>query len=248
MDDLLHNEDLLIRYLDGELSGDEKAALEARLQTDQRLHEQLTRLRIAIQAVKHLGTTRQVANIHGQMMHELKSGKKARPVPFNKVIRYTMAAAASILVLVIGIRIYQASQITPGKLYDEAFVEFNSSDTRGSGDMSSEIEKNYRQKKYSVVINSVRSLNMDARDSLLMGLSYLHEDRMSQAIGLFQRLAASSNEFQPDAEFYLSLSYLKNKDYNKALPLMEKIVSDPVHLYHKQFDKDFVEKVKALND
>ena len=248
MDDLLHNDDLLIRYLDGELTGQEKAGLEERLRTDKDLQEQLAKLKIAIQAVKHLGTTQKVAGIHQQMMQELKPVKKARLVPFNKAIRYTMAVAATLLVLFIGVRIYMAAQLSPEKLYSEAFVDFNSSGTRSISGKQSEIEKHYQQKDYNSITGASRSIHLDANDSLLIGLAYLQTNRTNQAIAIFQRLASSVNDFQQDGEFYLSLSYLKNKDYDKALALVQKIEASPSHLYHQQFNDEFIEKIKDLKE
>lgn len=247
MHDLIYDDDLLIRYLDGELNIAEKAELEAHLQTNAGLQERLTKLKLAIQAVKHLGTTQQVGNIHKQMMQELKLQQKAS-APFSKVVRYTMAIAASILVLFIGARIYMASQLTPEKLYKESFVDFNVAQTRSVNASLSEVEKLYQQKRYDAIIGESRSLHLDAKDSLLIGLSFLQADRTSQSIGLLERVAHSSGEFQPDGEFYLSLGYLKTKQYDKALLLMEKIAGDPAHLYQKQFDENFIQKVKELKD
>src|SRR5947209_6444267 len=99
MDENLYNDDLLIRYLDGELSATEKATLEARLRADKALQEELMNLRVAVQAVRHLGTTEKVQSIHAEMMKELKGNQKARVVPFTKTIRYTLAVAASIFIL-----------------------------------------------------------------------------------------------------------------------------------------------------
>ena len=248
MNDLLHSDDLLIRYLDGELNGQEKSELEERLQTDKALQDELTKLKVAVQAVKHLGTTQKVGDIHQQMMRELKPVKNARLLPFNKIVRYTMAVAASLLVLFIGVRIYMSAQLSPEKLYNEAFVDFNASGTRSINSKQSEIEKHYQQKDYTTVTNSTRSIHLDAKDSLLIGLSYLQTEHTSQAISIFQRLAYSANDFQQDAEFYLSLSFLKNKDYDKALALAEKIEASPAHLYHQQFNDDLIEKIKELKE
>jgi len=159
-----------------------------------------------------------------------------------------MAVAASILVLFIGVRIYMAAQLSPEKLYNQAFVDFNASDTRSVNSSLSEIEKHYQQKDYNGVTNAVRTIRLDSKDSLLLGLAYLQSERTNQAISIFQNLASSANDFQQDGEFYLSLSYLKNRAYEKALPLMQKIEANPAHLYHQQFTNDFTEKVKDLKE
>ncbi|HVG42618.1 MAG TPA: hypothetical protein VM888_13485, partial [Chitinophagaceae bacterium] len=210
MDDLVYNEHLLIRYLDGELGSEEKTALESRLQTDKVLLEQLTNLKVAEQAVKHFGTVQQVALVHAQMMQELRS-KKANVFSLSKTVRYTLAFAASMLILFVGIRVYEAAQLSPQKLYAETFVDFNISGTRGSNTELSEIEEYYRKGEYAAITDSVRSTHLYAKDSLLIGLAYLQTGRTDKAISFFRKLAFSDNDFRQDAEFYLSLSYLKNK-------------------------------------
>lgn len=239
------NDDLLIRYLDGELSAEERTRLEERLRTDAALQQELINLQVAVQAVKHLGTTKQVQAVHAEMMKELKA-PKAKVFPFSRNVRFVLLVAASLVVLFIGLKLYQASQLSPDKLYSQTFVDFNVSASRGSGGQLSPVETLYQQKKYNEVTTSVRSFNLNAEDSLLIGLSYLQTDRPAQAIGFLQNLASTANDYQQDAEFYLALSYLKVKAYDKAVPLMERIRSNPSHLYHEQLSDDVVEKVKKL--
>ena len=244
MDDLLHNEEILIRYIDGELSKEEQAQLEERLRTEKNLQEELYHLQAAVLAVKQAGAVESVRAIHTEMMQERKQQPKTKLVPFNKTIRYTLAVAASLLVLFIGVKLFQAAQLTPAKLYNEAFVDFNTAVTRGSNNALSETEKNYRDKDYEAVVNASRSVNLHPKDSLLIGLSYLHINRTAEAIGFFNGLASSDNAYKQDAEFYLSLSYLRNRQYDNALALIEKIRNNPAHLYHEQFSNDFMEKLK----
>lgn len=247
MDEALHNEDLLVQYLDGELNQAEKMAFERRLQIEPQLREQLTTLQIALQAVKQFGTTQQVSAIHQEMMEELRP-KKAKVFSIGKTVRYSMAVAASILILFIGVRLYLGAQISSENLYDDSFVDFTISSSRGANTAPSEIEKSYQQKNYDAVVSSTRSIQLDAKDSLLIGLSYLHKNNLNSAINFFQRIASTPNDFQQDGEFYLSLSYLKNKSYDKALVLMQKIAADPFHIYHDRFSNDFIEKVKELKN
>ncbi|HEX8316658.1 MAG TPA: tetratricopeptide repeat protein [Flavisolibacter sp.] len=248
MDDLLQDENLLVRYLDGELTTEERASLEERLQKDARLKEQLLRLQLAIQAIKHQGTAQKVSAVHTKMMRELKPKQPAgRVLPFRKTIRYAMAVAASILILFIGVRIYSASQLSADKLYNESFVDFTVSTSRGNNTVLSKVEQYYQQKDYAAVVNATRSTKLDAKDSLLIGLSYLHTARPDRAISFFQRVASFEGDFRPDGEFYLALSYLKTKQYNNALPVLQKINNDPGHLYHSRVSSDLIENVMKLS-
>ncbi len=249
MDDLVHNENLLMRYLDNELSTEERSAVEQRLQSDEAFRNQLLNLQVAIQAIKQWGTTQVVADVHRQMMQELKAEKPAaKVIGISKAVKYTMAVAASVLVLFIGVRLFLNTQASPDKLYNQTFVDYDLTPPRGDANQVSTIEKLYQQKNYSAVVSSVHSLQLSGKDSLLTGLSYLHNNNFSAAVHWFHALASRQNEYQQDAEFYLSLSYLKNKEYSKALPLMQTIYQNPSHLYHQQLSADVIEEVKKLNE
>ena len=246
MDSALHNEDLLIRYLDDELTPEEKAELEQRLQTDETLRQQLNDLRMAVQAVKYYGISKKVGSIHKGMMQEIKGAQpKAKLVPLRRRFSYVMAAAASVLVVVIGLSLYFSSRVSADHLYEQAFVDFPVSPTRGANNLS-QFERYYLEKDYNAIVSATRSLQMGAKDSLLVGLSYLHKGQEEQAIGFFQRLSAYPNELQQDGEFYLGLSYLKSSKYANALPLFEKIAANPSHLYHSRVSKDFLNDVRSL--
>ena len=249
MNDSVHNEDLLVRYIDGELTAEEKAAVEQRLQTDEAFQQQYQNLQVAIQAVRHLGTLQQVESIHREMMQERKENKSRSGV-FNlsKTIRYTLAVAASVLVLFVGVRLYLAAQASPDSIYRETFVDYSVSGSRAAGEQLSAIETLYQKKEYKAITGTSRSLHLSARDSLLIGLSYLHTENFAAAAGWFGNLAGTENEYRQDAEFYLSLSYLKTKNYGKALSYMERIHNNTLHLYHEQVSEEAVEKLRKLEE
>ncbi|HEY0039478.1 MAG TPA: hypothetical protein VGB71_02390 [Flavisolibacter sp.] len=250
MDEPLHNDNAFIlqRYLDGEMTNEESDALRNRLREDASLRQELHNMQMAIQAIKQYGTTQKVTAIHSEMMQELKSQQKGKIISVSKSVRYTLAVAASILVLFVGVRIYLNMQSSPENLYNETFVDFNLSATRGNEGILSQVEKLYQQKNYEGVTSTARSRSLSAKDSLLIGLSYLHTGKNTQAILFFQQLAQATNDFRQDAEFYLSLAYLKDQNFNSALQWMKKINSDPAHLYHEQIDKELIQKLTSLTN
>jgi hypothetical protein len=248
MDDSLHIEDLLVSYLDGKLGETERRELEERLRTDEDLQEQLASLRVAIQAIRQYGTRQKVNSLHKEMMEELTMKPKDKVISINKTVRYAMAVAASVILLFIAVKLYMAAQVSPEKVYSEVFVSFNTSSTRGGNEDISVIEKAYQQKDYKAVIQQIRPLQINTKDSLLIGLSYLQTDHANQAILFFRQLAGSDNEYRQDAEFYLSLSYLKNKEYAKAFKVMKTIAANPSHIYRERLTKNTLERVEALID
>lgn len=238
-----------MRYVDGELNAAEKAAVEQRLQSDSAFRDQFRDLQVALQAIRHLGTMQQVEGIHHEMMAERKGQKPGgRVLGMTKIIRYTLAVAASVLVLFIGARLYLNAQLSPDRIYSDMFVDYNVANARAAGEQLSSIETLYQQKAYSKVTSSARTLNLSAKDSLLIGLSYLHTENNAAAINWLHALSVTENEYRQDAEFYLSLAYVKTNAYGRALHYLEKIYSNPAHLYHEQVSAGVIEKVKKLND
>ena len=49
-----------------------------------------------------------------------------------------------------------------------------------------------------------------------------------------------------ETEYYLFLSYIRDRDYNAALAIMEKIKNDPGHIYHKKVTSKLIRQVKLL--
>jgi tetratricopeptide (TPR) repeat protein len=247
MADFLHDSDeTLMRYLDGEMDVSEKRAFESQLQKDAALKERLQSLRIAIASVQQLGTTEKVRAIHTEMMQELSSVyKEGKVVPMKKIIRYSLAVAASVIVILVGVNLFTSSSLSSEKLYNEAFVDFDASGVRGKTTETS-ISKLYQEHKYENVVKQSQLGQLAPADTLLVGLSYLKTNKNDEAINSFKSVSAQ-NPLKQDAEFYLALAYLKSKNYNEALSLMENIRSNSTHIYHNQFSDEYIDKVKKLS-
>lgn len=247
MTEPLHNDEALMRYIDGEMDAAEKAIFESQLQSDSVLKEKLEHLQVAVASVQQYGTAEKVRSIHTEMMQELSTvHKETKVVSMGKIIRYSLAVAASIIVILVGVNLFSSSQPSSQKLYNETFVDYDASAIRGGNEQSSQVAKLYQNHNYNGVIEDAGSAALSQRDSLLIGLSYLKTNKFSGAINWFKSISEQSAVKQ-DAEFYLSLAYLKNKNYNEALHLMEQIHSNSNHVYHDQFSDDYINKVRELS-
>ena len=156
------------------------------------------------------------------------------------------AIAASILVIFISAKLFLGTGPSSQAIYNKTFVDFNVSVVRGNETSASEIEKLYGEKNYSAITTQTRSRTIGSKDSLLIGLAYLQTGKTQQAIHFFKALSLSGSNFQQDAEFYLSLSYLREKDYNRSISLMKNIAENPAHLYREQITGDVIEDVEDL--
>jgi tetratricopeptide (TPR) repeat protein len=247
MAEFLHdNEEILMRYLDGEMDGAEKEMFESQLQTDSALKQRLESLQVAIASVQQYGTAEKVKAVHAEMMQELSSvHKESKVVPMRRFVKYSLAIAASVIIILVGVNIFTSSQPSSKKLFDEAFVNYDASGVRGNKSQT-DIVKLYQNHNYGAVTEKAKAQNLAQKDSLLIGLSFLQQNKLDDAIDWFRAISVQSST-KDDGEFYLALAYLKNKNYDEALKLMEGIHSNVNHVYHNQFSQAYIDKVKKLN-
>lgn len=249
MDKALPN--ILVRYLDGELSGVEKQDLEQELSVDPGLREELDSLRSVREAIRLYGLQQKVSGIHSEMMKEMRPVAIIKPIR-GKIIKYSMAVAASLLLLVGGYFIYNAATISPERVFASSYTPFELVTVRDGNNMESNIEKAYREKNYNEVVR-IHETGEDhsPQETFLCGSAALEMKNLPKAIKCFNEVLAASRQtgkpiLKDEAEYYLSLSYLRNKDYDEALVLLNSIESDPAHTYYKKVNAKLIRQVKRL--
>jgi hypothetical protein len=240
-----YNDDVLIRYLDDELTGEEKLQLEKDLDSNPQLKEQLLQLQLAVEAVKQAGNVQKIKSIHREMMQEMSASNVAAPV--RKMVRSKLAIAASIILVALAIGTWWWLQPSASGLYQQAFVDYQVSTTRTANANESEIRKNYASGDYNAVIKADRS-SLSSEDSLLVGISHLKMEQIPSAISWNSAVAHSASKFRQDAEFYLALCYLKIKQYDSTLVIVQSIRNNPAHLFRERFTPGFISKLESLRD
>jgi hypothetical protein len=244
---LPYDDELVLKYLDNEMPEEQRQAFEKSMESNASLKERYEQLRIATAAVLYYGVSQQVAGVHQLLKAELEQKITKPPVMAKrKVLRLSLAVAASIIFLWIGVKAYWLYALSPGKIYAEEYVAYKLPNTR-SEDVSSPIEKAYSEKNYSWIIGPGKTEKQSSEEQLLTGLSYLELDKPKESIRCFDSILISTdNTYKQDAEFYLFLALIKNREYASALPLMKKINADPNHLYHSHVTRKTIREVQLL--
>ncbi|MDP4261594.1 MAG: hypothetical protein Q8941_03585 [Bacteroidota bacterium] len=242
----------LVKYLDGELAGAEKEDIERQLAADPALQEELETLKLAREAVRSYGLQKQVAGIHRQMMNEAQA--PVRNIgSTRRIIRYSMSIAAGIFIIFLGITTYNYLTISANKLFNDNYRPYELPTNRDMTNLAiSPVEKAYREKNYAEVIR-LAGINdsLPVKENFLLAMSYLELKDDSKAITNFKKViianeSEATNVRKEEAEYYLSLTYLRSKDYDHALELMNKIQDNPNHLYHEKITGNLVTKIKRL--
>ena len=243
------NTEQILRYLEGEMSPEERDRFEESLSQNKALADESQRLSMSIDAIKYLGVVESVKKVHGELSAEgsIAGLQRGRVVSFRKMVRYGIAAAACVLFVIAGIKAYQFYSLNPGNLYDQAYVDYQLSSTRGDEPRRTATEAAYQEKKYEQVIALAKQKkSLTASENFFAGLSHMHKNDFAAAIPHLKETASSADPKKADAEFYLSMAYLRNGDYDQSISLMEKIKSDPRHPYRERFDDKYIDKVRVL--
>lgn len=247
--------DILVRYLDGELSGEEKQRLEQQLSQDAAMQEQLDSLRSTREAVRLYGLKQKISGIHVEMMEELQPGvKKMQPVNARKkFIRYSIGIAASLLLLIGGYMIFNQREPSPEKLFASNYRTYELVTMRGNA-AETKVEKAYQAKNYTEVLR-IHDAGEDhtPMGEFLCGAAALETKDLPKAIKCFNEVLDASREtgvplLKDEAEYYLSLTYIRNQDYEEALVLLNTIQNDPAHKYNDKVDDKLINQVERLQE
>lgn len=149
---------------------------------------------------------------------------------------YRVAAAACVLVL-IGVGVMQfVGGNTDAQLFNQNFNHLQATfvERDDSNSYLTEAVDLYEKKQYAAANPKFDAfLAKDPNNiaaSLYAGISHLAVGETNKAIPLFQKVIADQNEnYTESAQWYLALSYLKNKDKNAAKTLLEEIRNTPGH-------------------
>ena len=246
-------QDDLMRYLDNEMDSVQHAAFEQKLDADKELFSEAESLALARRAVNTYGAVNQVSQIHKE---ELSAMKNAAPVikmtPYRKIIRYSIAAAASLILIFFAAEYFNEPAALGDQLYAQAYTRFEPSAMRGATADTAVIAKEFLEHNNTAVINTYREEAIHTPDHMLIAaISYLESNLTPEAVSILKALAEKNTQttlpaFNDEANYYLALALLKNRNYSEAATLMEKINADKDNPYSSKFPASYTDRVKKL--
>jgi hypothetical protein len=249
MDNSTNLDEQLIRYLDGELAGPEKQGFEEALAADPELQSRLESLRLSREAIRSYGLKQHVARIHDEMMKG-RAEPTGRIGANRRIIRFAIAIAASVLLVVLAARLFVREGRSAEQLFADNFRTYELSTVRGTENEDA-VEKAYRSKDFKTVIAMTDS-SRTIRNLFLSGMAFLEQKQPKPAIDRFKKVlqqdeARGSTDFMDEAEYNMALAFLLDKQYSFALGLMQKIKDNPMHTYREKITDRLIRDIKKLN-
>src|SRR4051812_36375570 len=144
MADYLPSDEMLMRYIDNEMSEKEKDDFERNLTSDPALRQQLERLLMAKDAVQYYGLAQSVEAVRKQWEGKVALGAAdAKIVPIKSYVRYIFAAAC-LIILIIGITtVVRYYSVSTDKIYQQTYIAYTPGISRSEGGTSRPIEEAY---------------------------------------------------------------------------------------------------------
>jgi tetratricopeptide (TPR) repeat protein len=220
---------LIEQYLAGELTPEENKAFEDRIKSDGVFAEKVDVYR---SLSKNLRSRFSGEQDEQRLRESLQAISKAEIIKKSgKVISlqwYHWAAAASIALIAV-FWFYTATPTLP------QYSEYAHHGTlaiaeRGDDTPVHQAEDAFNSANYAEAIQHFDYLLQSYPDNtelqLYKGISLLELDRYKEAESIFDTIRNSKTVYQDKATWYLALSALKRKDYNKCKALLEQLPSD----------------------
>ncbi len=241
----------LVRYLDGEGDSAERKDVESLLDTNPALQSAYESLLHSREAIKYYGLHQQVAAIRSSM----KTGEQApirKMSPGRRIFRYSIAVAASLVLLIGGYWTYHFYTLSANKVVAAHYRTYELPVSREGNGTVTATEKLYQEKKYrELVSQAATGDSLNAENHFLAGMSWLELKNTDKAIDQFKKAlmanqSSGRTQMNDEAEFYLALAYISNHDYDLALPLLRKIREDAAHTYHREVTNRMIRQVRLL--
>ena len=146
------NYELLIDYLDENLSPEEKSEVDVRIQQDATVASELEYLKLAVDTVRLNAINQNVAAVR-QSLNTFKTGQLSTSRTAVRSMYGTGLRVAAIFVMVLGSAVlYKYISVSSQSVYKNQFIPYDLSNTRGVENRDQEADA-YRSKNWNLVIS-----------------------------------------------------------------------------------------------
>jgi hypothetical protein len=221
---------LIDRYLAGELNTEEQKEFETRIKSDSDFAEKVLVYRSLTENLKSRFSGEEEEKRLRESLSAIAKAEIRSEAP-AKVIAlrwYHWAAAASIALFAI-VWFYTGTATLP-EYSQYAFHGSLSLAERGTDSLQQQAEEAFNSKNYPQAVLYLNKLLEAEPDNtalkLFKGVSLLELGQVKEAETIFADIQNSNTVYQDKATWYLALSALKQKDYDRCRVLLEQLPAD----------------------
>ena len=239
MNENIAQTELIERYLDNELSADEKARFESRLRNEAGLAEEVHLQRQLHEGLRAAGRSRLLGMLAAEDRQMDEYHPPAQVIRFDDATRQRFYwAAAAILLLLIPLYMILGPGRRDEKLFAAYFKPYQGVSVQADAPLAQAMQE-YQQRDYAQALPILERLlgEGSAEDTTLFfkGNASLALEQTPDAISCFRQIIANSGHpFYREAQWYLALAYLQDGAADEAKTQLQSLVKDASHPHHQE--------------
>lgn len=221
--------EIIDRYLDGELSDEERATLEIELNTNLELRNELElqkEIKNALGETEIIGLREQLKEINHSYLADKKVISFTRRLISSRISQMAAASVIILLTITLFTDILKSEFSTNEKMFEQYYEKYEPLNVRAVATLNDEIYQNavaaYNNEEYEQALHLFEKVleadkgRMEA--NIMSGVSNMELNKFQTASGSFNKVIDhNDNLFIEDAQWYLGFCYLKTENKDKAI-------------------------------
>ena len=227
------NYTLIAKYLNSELNEEEVKSFQTRLKEDAVFSEEYTlqkSMNIFLEKDRNQPALEsKLASIGNGFFAEEKNESEEKVIPINRNKNRNrwligLIATAAVAALLVMFNPFQQQD-----LYNQyaSHQPISLTEKSAGSDIGTKAETAFNQKKYATAYENLtiylQENPADQKAQLALGISALESGETAEAITIFEKINTGNSALKNYGTWYLALSYLKQKDFEKAKTFLNQV-------------------------
>lgn len=237
------NYTLIEKYLNGELNEEEIKNFKTRLNEDAAFSEEYTlqkSMNIFLEKDRNQPSLKsKLETIGGDFFKEEKNEEKPKVIPISRNKNRNRWLVGLIATAAIAVLLVMFNPFQPQDLYQQyaSHQSISLTEKSSGSDAGTNAEQAFNQKNYALAFENLTIYLQenpdDQKAQLALGISALESGKTEEAISIFTKINVGSSALKNYGTWYLALSYLKQKDFEKTKTFLNQIPSSEKKLFEK---------------
>ncbi|MFK8009399.1 MAG: tol-pal system YbgF family protein [Saprospiraceae bacterium] len=237
------NYTLIEKYLNGELNEEEIKKFQSRLKEDTVFAEEYTlqkSMNIFLEKNRNQPALEsKLASIGKDFFVEGKNEQEDKVIPISRNKNRNRWIIGLIATAAVAALLVMFNPFQEGDLYQQyaAHQPISLTEKSTGNDVSTKAETAFNQKNYALAYENLtlylQENPADQKAQLALGISALEDGKTTEAITIFEKMATGDSAFKDYGTWYLALSYLKQKDFEKAKSFLSQVPNSEKSLFKK---------------
>ncbi len=244
--------ELIRKYLHDQLSAEERNAFEQAMEEDPFLQESVEGFEMAMADHKDWSFENTEISLQKKLPKSTSGTNKKDSIFYLSTFRLAIAASVTgIIAIIIYTTLFSGKRPANEQAIYMAYFKpltYPDATVRGNADTTEQAKaaQAYEQEDYFAAVKYYEQLVShqpeNAKNNLFLGISLLATNQPKKAIDIFRSIKEPA-AYHFDIQWYLALAYLKNKETEQALAILQQLAKEDN--YYRQNAADIIAKLEG---